>query len=187
MVVIVNPFTHVHYPPPMSPFFHMPPPPFLYGRFTYPNISNMQEEPYASLQWDNPSPDHYEKFLPSKKYSGPNCLVLVILSIICVSSLTTSIFFGIKSQNHRPCPENWTQNGESCYYIFENFGNWSKSKEECLKKDAKLLQIDSKEEMIFVTGLKKINRDFEYWVGLYQDECTHLWLWQDSSPLSQDL
>ncbi|XP_004621804.2 C-type lectin domain family 9 member A [Sorex araneus] len=195
-----------------------------------------EEEPYTSLQWDNPSPNHYEKFLPSNKYSGTSCVVLVILSVVCVSLLTTSIFFGIKwfqvstlamqqqekliqynraptnitqwnmnyalqmkycqtlmqnspcsAQNYRPCPDNWIQSGESCYYISQTYSQWNSSKKRCLNEDAKLLQIDNKEEMIFVTGLKKIEQDFDYWVGLYQDELRQSWLWQDGSPLSQDL
>lgn len=46
------------------------------------------------------------------------------------------------------CPHNWTQNGKSCYYVFQIQKKWNGSKDICLNEDARLLQIDSKEEMV---------------------------------------
>lgn len=82
------------------------------------------------------------------------------------------------------CPHNWTQNGKSCYYVFQIQKKWNGSKEICLNEDARLLQIDSKEEMNFILHSIRMTKEFGYWVGMFQDELSQSWFWQDgSSPL----
>ncbi|XP_035304339.1 C-type lectin domain family 9 member A isoform X2 [Cricetulus griseus] len=85
--------------------------------------------------------------------------------------------------NCSPCPHNWIQNGRSCYYFFQIWEIWNRSKENCLKEGASLLQIDSKEEMFANLSLWKFKDG--YWVGVYHDEPSRSWFWLDgSSPLS---
>ncbi|XP_023565320.1 C-type lectin domain family 9 member A isoform X2 [Octodon degus] len=143
-----------------------------------------EEELYTSLQWDNPTSDSSQKCFPSTKISGTWCAVMLIF---CMGLLATSIFLGIKASSYNPCPHNWIQNGESCYFVFESWKIWHSAKEDCLKKRSNLLQIDSKEEMNFISSsLQKVKPSSDYWVGLSQDQATGWWFWHDdSSPLPE--
>ncbi|XP_060050362.1 C-type lectin domain family 9 member A [Erinaceus europaeus] len=147
-----------------------------------------EEETYTSLQWDNLTQNIYQKHQSSTKYSGTWCLLIAVLCIVFIGSSAASIFLGFKSQTQNPCPENWTHNGKSCYFVFEQWKSWNTSKDQCLKEDANLLQIDSQEEMVFVTrSLRTIKHEFGYWVGLSQEGLSQPWVWQDGSSPPHDL
>nr|XP_048288280.1 C-type lectin domain family 9 member A isoform X2 [Myodes glareolus] len=89
--------------------------------------------------------------------------------------------------NCSPCPHNWIQNGQSCYYVSQIWKIWNGSKENCSKEGARLLQIDSKEEMDFIVcSLWKLRRGVEYWVGVYQEGLSRSWFWQDGSSPPSD-
>ncbi|KAG6924608.1 oxidized low density lipoprotein receptor 1, partial [Chelydra serpentina] len=46
------------------------------------------------------------------------------------------------------CPDKWLQHGEDCYHFSNEFKIWQESKDYCSSLASKLLQIDSKEELV---------------------------------------
>ncbi|XP_012507599.1 PREDICTED: C-type lectin domain family 9 member A [Propithecus coquereli] len=130
-----------------------------------------EEETYASLQWDNPTPNPNQKCLPSNKCSGTWCLVMGTYCIFCMGLLTTSIFLGIKCCKRRDSNQLIRSADTSETIPF-------------FQLTAALGSILSD----FITGsLRKIKGSHGYWVGLSQGGPSSPWLWQDGSAPSPDL
>uniref|UniRef100_A0A674JRG9 C-type lectin domain-containing protein n=1 Tax=Terrapene triunguis TaxID=2587831 RepID=A0A674JRG9_9SAUR len=55
-------------------------------------------------------------------------------------------------QGHRcsPCPENWLQHGENCYFLSTKWKTWQESKALCSSLDSRFLKIESKEELVMI-------------------------------------
>ncbi|XP_009892456.1 PREDICTED: uncharacterized protein LOC104294541 [Charadrius vociferus] len=54
------------------------------------------------------------------------------------------------SRGHKciPCPENWLQYGDDCYYFSKEWKTWQESKAQCSGLESRLLKIESKEELM---------------------------------------
>uniref|UniRef100_A0A8C2LWS3 C-type lectin domain family 9, member a n=1 Tax=Cricetulus griseus TaxID=10029 RepID=A0A8C2LWS3_CRIGR len=165
-----------------------------------------EEEIYCSLQWDSPPEEGSQKCLSPCKCSvfqvsslamnQQERLIQQDKQLLNLTQWQRNYTLQMKNcqalqqrsprsgSNCSPCPHNWIQNGRSCYYFFQIWEIWNRSKENCLKEGASLLQIDSKEEMDFlIQSLWKFKDG--YWVGVYHDEPSRSWFWLDgSSPLS---
>lgn len=80
------------------------------------------------------------------------------------------------------CPQNWIQNGSSCYYFHkENLWNtWAESQEYCEKYGAQLAKIDSVGEQEFINQHTESYYDtyHGYWIGLSEKTVnTRVWVW----------
>lgn len=76
------------------------------------------------------------------------------------------------------CPAGWVLFSTHCYFFSENGMAWDAARDECEKKTAKLLILNSKQEKSFVVSQ---TRPLFYWLGL-SDGRTGDWEWLDQTP-----
>uniref|UniRef100_A0A668A7K4 C-type lectin domain-containing protein n=1 Tax=Myripristis murdjan TaxID=586833 RepID=A0A668A7K4_9TELE len=74
-----------------------------------------------------------------------------------------------------PCPDGWTHFNSSCYFNSSESKSWDESRQDCLRRGADLVIINSREENKF--GLR-------VWIGLSDLETEGEWKWVDGSSLS---
>nr|XP_029510573.1 CD209 antigen-like protein C [Oncorhynchus nerka] len=77
------------------------------------------------------------------------------------------------------CPEGWQQFECSCYFLFTDKKTWEESRQDCLKRGADLVIVNSDKEQEF---LFKFNKSF--WIGLTDSVTEGTWKWVDGNPLT---
>ncbi|XP_036418072.1 CD209 antigen-like [Colossoma macropomum] len=75
--------------------------------------------------------------------------------------------------------EGWKKHGNSYYYLLNEEKSWSAARQDCLKRGADLVIINSREEQEFI---KKENK--YVWIGLSDADTEGQWKWIDGSPLT---
>ncbi|XP_051010565.1 oxidized low-density lipoprotein receptor 1-like [Acomys russatus] len=81
-----------------------------------------------------------------------------------------------------PCPQDWTWHQENCY-LLAGPRNWANSQKNCLSLDAKLLHINSTDDLQFVIQATS-HSTAPFWMGLHRKTANQPWLWENGSPLS---
>ncbi|XP_072131912.1 uncharacterized protein [Mobula birostris] len=72
------------------------------------------------------------------------------------------------SRRGQTCPQYWQRNKDRCYFISTLGKSYDEAREYCLDLDARLLEIDSKEEKDFVSSSIGY-ADRSYWIGKCRD------------------
>ncbi|XP_072131871.1 uncharacterized protein [Mobula birostris] len=72
------------------------------------------------------------------------------------------------SRRGQTCPQYWQRNKDRCYFISTLGKSYDEAREYCLDLDARLLEIDSKEEKDFVSSSIGYADRF-YWIGKCRD------------------
>ncbi|KAF5909583.1 C-type lectin domain family 4 member E-like, partial [Clarias magur] len=94
------------------------------------------------------------------------------------------------------CLPNWLLMNSTCFYFSVSSvtpsQGWNGSRDDCKKKGADLVIIDSKEKQEFIVGSLKAlryNLPFSYshgfWIGLKDDHTEGIWKWLNESTLKQ--
>uniref|UniRef100_A0A667ZLG2 C-type lectin domain-containing protein n=1 Tax=Myripristis murdjan TaxID=586833 RepID=A0A667ZLG2_9TELE len=86
--------------------------------------------------------------------------------------------FSLEMMSHI-CPDGWTYFSGSCYFMSSERKNWFESRQDCLRRGADLVIINSREENSFLK-----NSGLTAWVGLSDLETEGEWKWVDGSSLS---
>ncbi|XP_071383522.1 CD209 antigen-like protein D [Centroberyx affinis] len=76
-------------------------------------------------------------------------------------------------------PHCWIEFNSNWYYVSNEMKTWEESRQDCLRRGAHLVIINSKEEQKFLVGLNK-----RVWIGLTDREEEGTWTWVDGSPLT---
>ncbi|KAK7147271.1 hypothetical protein R3I94_009949 [Phoxinus phoxinus] len=86
------------------------------------------------------------------------------------------------------CPQNWIQNGSSCYYFHKGntWNTWTESQKYCEKYEAQLAIIDSVGEQEFINQHTEFYYDayHGYWIGLYK-KMGLTWVWTNDAQLER--
>ncbi|XP_054459936.1 CD209 antigen-like protein E [Anoplopoma fimbria] len=76
--------------------------------------------------------------------------------------------------------QGWVYLRPSFYYISSTKKSWQESRDDCLKRDADLVVINSNEEQDFTRKFHKLT-----WIGLLEGETNGTWKWVDGTPLTK--
>ncbi|KAL1023620.1 hypothetical protein UPYG_G00043630 [Umbra pygmaea] len=77
----------------------------------------------------------------------------------------------------KPCPEGWLKFNTSCYFITSTKDSAGAGQKACKALNGDLVVINSREEQLFIYGLKE-----RVWIGIYKKEKS--WNWVDSTPFT---
>ncbi|KAK2844974.1 hypothetical protein Q5P01_011633 [Channa striata] len=91
----------------------------------------------------------------------------------------------------KPCLDDWVLFQSSCYLFvdeeyYSNWKTWQGGREDCRKKNADLVVIESLEEQEFISKHTKYYRDENhgYWIGLSYNFQMDTWMWVDNRNLT---
>ncbi|CAB1315461.1 unnamed protein product [Coregonus sp. 'balchen'] len=76
--------------------------------------------------------------------------------------------------------QGWIYYKSSLYFISTEMKTWEGSREDCLRSGANLVIINSREEQVFIHGLKKET----FWIGLTDRVEEGIWKWVDGTALT---
>ncbi|XP_045073060.1 fibronectin-like [Coregonus clupeaformis] len=74
----------------------------------------------------------------------------------------------------KPCLNEWWKFGTSCYYVSSTRDSAGDGQQQCRAMGAELVVINSREEQIFIHGLKK-----NVWIGAHKND--GIWKWVDDT------
>lgn len=76
--------------------------------------------------------------------------------------------------------QGWGYYKSSLYFISTKKKTWEESRHDCLRRGAELVIINSREEQVFIHGLKKET----FWIGLTERVEEALWKLVDGTALT---
>ncbi|KAG7240320.1 hypothetical protein INR49_027020 [Caranx melampygus] len=80
----------------------------------------------------------------------------------------------------KTCPSGWNIFNCSCYLLSAQYDSWDKGREDCRRRGADLVVVDTPEEQTFVSGFTP----YDIWIGLTDNEKEGVWKWVDGTPLN---
>ncbi|KAL6083356.1 hypothetical protein STEG23_036926, partial [Scotinomys teguina] len=163
------------------------------------NIFHSTESPFIEQKYQKHSKkrENAAEDTPGEEDFSPSPwrLISSVLGVMCLLLMAVAIAMSISTTNlssekrcsriqrkglNHPCPENWVWFRCSCYYFSKEKLSWRESQHACLSLNSSLIRI-SKEEMDF------FNLNSFFWVGIYYDETSRKWHWENHSVLLSEV
>ncbi|XP_030643555.1 C-type lectin domain family 4 member M-like [Chanos chanos] len=88
------------------------------------------------------------------------------------------------SQLEKHFKEGWRYFNSSLYYISTDTKTWNESRQDCIKRGADLVIINSREEQKFTSTEVKIRGSINAWIGLTDHVTDGVWKWVDGTALT---
>ncbi|XP_061179292.1 galactose-specific lectin nattectin-like [Saccostrea echinata] len=88
--------------------------------------------------------------------------------------------------NLKNCPKGWVKHSNSCYMLNTQKSTWEQANVKCHELSAKLVEISTKPENIFVSNtIKNEDANGRAWLGGTDKTEENTWVWNDSGlPLN---
>uniref|UniRef100_A0A8C3HZD9 C-type lectin domain-containing protein n=1 Tax=Chrysemys picta bellii TaxID=8478 RepID=A0A8C3HZD9_CHRPI len=83
------------------------------------------------------------------------------------------------------CPRNWVLHRDKCYWLSNEADTWSKSHDDCSRKESQMLVIQDREQMDYLQPV--IKDDNGVWIGLTFNSTQGKWTWLDGAPVHEEL
>uniref|UniRef100_R4GD32 C-type lectin domain-containing protein n=1 Tax=Anolis carolinensis TaxID=28377 RepID=R4GD32_ANOCA len=86
------------------------------------------------------------------------------------------------------CPAYWHLHMSKCYWWHSEkfFKNWNDSRDDCAARDARLLIIQDKDMLDFITKFTQ-DKQFAYWIGLSLSQPENKWMWTTGSQIDRNI
>ncbi|XP_059814515.1 C-type lectin domain family 9 member A-like [Hypanus sabinus] len=91
----------------------------------------------------------------------------------------------LTSRRAQTCSEDWVTNNDRCYYASKFETSFRKAMQECSNRDSRLLEINSRDEAVFVSH-KLLYRNRAHWIGKCEAGTVGLALLYNASPGTSD-
>ncbi|XP_061179254.1 galactose-specific lectin nattectin-like [Saccostrea echinata] len=79
------------------------------------------------------------------------------------------------------CPKGWVKHGNSCYMLNTQKLSWEQANVKCRGLSAKLVEIDTKPENVFITNtIRNEEANGRAWLGGTDKTQENIWIWNDS-------
>ncbi|XP_018520434.1 CD209 antigen-like protein E isoform X3 [Lates calcarifer] len=137
------------------------------------------------------APNQLARGSPSKNHTGKDSAVISAVSgrklyrlvgvsfgLLCILQIALNISLRLTLYHY--FKQGWVYFRPSFYYISSIKKSWQDSRDDCLRRGADLVIINSREEQDFTRKFHRIS-----WIGLTLRETKGEWKWVDGTPLTK--